>query len=75
MHFGHFGNLHRLARSFSTHENKAKNIEDLILNYTQVGSTIERMRLIVQAAAGAIADPTRADLVSAIGDLTSSAAL
>ena len=30
---------------------------------------------MISAAAGAISDPTRADLVSAVGDLTSSAAL
>ena len=60
----------KMVRHFST--DQTKNIEDLILNYQSVKTPLDRFKLFVQAASGAIQDPKRADLVSAVGDLTSS---
>jgi ubiquinone biosynthesis protein COQ4 len=47
----------------------------LIRNYESVSSKQERIRLLLDAARGAFFNPERADLVSAVGDLTSSEAL
>lgn len=72
----------KVPKMFSAYGGASKNfkrpasgIEDLIQNYTSVPPYAERMSLLIQAAVGAARDPTRADLVSTIGDLTAHDAL
>ena len=50
-------------------------IQDLINNYESVPSPTARFGLLLKASFGALADPKRADLVSVVGDLSSSHAL
>lgn len=57
-------------RSFSH-----KNIEDIIRNYKPVNSPRDRLNLLFQSSIGALKDPSRADLVSITGDLSSQDAL
>lgn len=60
-------------RSFSSRPSSG--IQDLINNYESVPSPSQRFGLLLKASFGALADPKRADLVSVVGDLSSSHAL
>ena len=61
-------------RSFTT-THKTSSLTDLISNYIPVTSQTQRLKLLTQFAFGALQDPQRADLVAAVGDLTSVHAL
>lgn len=52
-----------------------KNVEDIIRNYKPINSPRDRLNLLIQSSIGALRDPTRADLVSITGDLSSQEAL
>jgi hypothetical protein len=54
---------------------KTSNLLDLVQEYVSVPSTTQRLKLLTQFAFGALKDPTRADYVAAVGDLTSVNAL
>ena len=60
-------------KCFSTRPSRG--ISDLIGNYESVPSPTFRFALLLKASFGALADPKRADLVSMVGDLSSSHAL
>ncbi len=55
-------------RRFSTRPNQG--VKDLIQSYESLTNP-SRLGLLLRSAVGALRDPTRADLVSTVGDLTS----
>ena len=57
-----------------SHSSKS-NIDDLIKNYTPLKSPIRRIQKLLECSVGALLDPTKADLVSQCGDLSSQSTL
>ena len=50
---------------------KDSHLTDLIQAYIPVQSPVQRFKMLVEYSLGAVKEPTRADYVAAVGDLSS----